>query len=162
MINKKTKIGVDIVEDFKKGNIDVMVQGCNCFHTMGAGLAYQIAKSYPEALLEDCKTEYASPLKLGNYSKVKIGKQVIINAYTQYYPGPNFEYASLIKFLKKLNTKFKGKGLIMGFPKIGCGIGGGNWEMVESLIEKLTPDLKIYIYDNRVKRLGKGKIDKIS
>lgn len=143
----------DIITDFKEGRIDLMVHGCNCFHTMGAGIAYQIAKAFPETIKADNTSKYGHVLKLGTYTKalVRIDKtqQEILNVYTQYYPGRNFEYFAFIKFLKKLNKDYKKKGVLMGFPKIGCGIGGGDWDLINSLIEKYTPDLKIIIYDYR-------------
>lgn len=35
--------------DIFKGKDDVIVHGCNCFCNMGAGIALQVAKYYPEA-----------------------------------------------------------------------------------------------------------------
>jgi O-acetyl-ADP-ribose deacetylase (regulator of RNase III) len=156
------EIGGDLLDEFQKGNIDILVHGCNCFHTMGAGIAGQIARKYSQVAEEDARlTLEGSIFKLGNYIAVEIGNQEIINAYTQYEPGPNFEYAALIKVLTSLNTDYKDKGMFFGFPLIGCGIGAGNWELVKRIINACTPDLKVIIvhYDSGIKDMGQTEID---
>lgn len=32
----------DLIERAENGDFDVIIQGCNCFHTMGAGIAKSI------------------------------------------------------------------------------------------------------------------------
>jgi hypothetical protein len=41
------------------------------------------------------------------------------------------------------------KGSKIGFPKgIGCGLGGANWQVIETMIrEVLDDDYKVYIYE---------------
>jgi len=154
----KTIIG-NLLEEYEKRNIDVMVHGCNCFHTMGAGIAGQIAGKYPEVFEADKTTKFGDFKKLGTYTghqyEFKKGK-MILNLYTQFKPGANFEYTALIKVLKTLNRDFKNKGLIFGFPEIGCGIGGGDWYFVEKLIQRYTTNLKIIVvkYDHGIKNVG--------
>lgn len=150
----------DLIEEFQFGRVHSMVHGCNCFHLMGAGIAGQIAKVYPKALMADLKTPLANPNKLGKYSKYVLpNSQMIINMYTQYEPGANFEYLALIKGVQKLNREFKNSDIVFGFPEIGCGIGGGQWFYVKDIIEKYGKDLKIKIvhYDPRIEIVGKAK-----
>lgn len=56
----------DIVALFLQGNI--IAHGCNCFHTMGSGVAGQLARAYPKILeIDKTTTEYGSRDKLGRY-----------------------------------------------------------------------------------------------
>ena len=45
----------------KNGEFDVIIQGCNCFHTMGAGIAKYIKQDFPEAFAADKQFEDLKP-----------------------------------------------------------------------------------------------------
>lgn len=137
----------DLVQMFNEDKIHFLIHGCNCFNTMGAGLALQVAMNFPWAYEEDKNSKYGDVNKLGNWTSAKHPNkpQWVINAYTQYYMGRGLEYGALKKFLVKLNNSYKGKGYLFGFPMIGCGIAGGDWATVKDFINKYAPDLDIVI-----------------
>jgi len=155
----KTKRG-DLILLTKKGQFDVIVHGCNCFCTMGAGIAKQIQLNWPKAYEVDKKTKYADRSKLGSWSKAEIILQVpdgsgyinrdliIINAYTQYdYRGQGslVDLKAIEKVFTNLNKEFAGKKI--GIPKIGAGLARGNWEEIFSIIEKTTLDLDLTVVE---------------
>lgn len=141
----------DLLQLADEGNFDAIVHGCNCFHAMASGIAGQIRVHYPEAVNADYKSPKGAVAKLGNYSKATIVRGdiqfEIINAYTQFQPGPDFMPTLFPELLRKLNKEYKGK--YLGFPRIGCGIGGGNWEEVEDMLLKYLPDVDVtvVVYD---------------
>jgi O-acetyl-ADP-ribose deacetylase (regulator of RNase III) len=151
----------NLLEEFKKGSIDVMVHGCNCFHIMGAGIAAQIRYRFPESFEKDLETPCGDMRKLGTYSQASFPKkkQHIINMYTQFEPGANFEYKSFIEGMKKLQRQFKADDLIFGFPEIGCGIGGGQWPYVKDILEKSKLKIIIVHYDQGIKTVGSAQIN---
>lgn len=56
MYQRKIKeIKGDLIELFKQCNFDLIVHGCNCHITMGAGIAKQIKDNFPIAYEEDLK-----------------------------------------------------------------------------------------------------------
>ena len=59
------RIEGDLIQKAKDGEFDLIVHGCNCFCTMGAGIAKQIKKNFPQAFEEDLKTEKGDHGKLG-------------------------------------------------------------------------------------------------
>lgn len=75
----------------------------------------------------------------------------VINAYTQYDYGTdkiNLDYDALRLCLRKINMLCDG--LDIGLPKIGCGLAGGDWNIVSKIIEEELQDCKsvtIYILD---------------
>lgn len=157
----------NIIKMVLKGEVKMMIHGCNCFGIMGAGLARQVAQVFPEAYIIDRgindKGEMEEPLgdynRLGTYTKAEVGEVTIINAYTQFEPGARFEYTALIDVLACLNNDFEGK--TIAFPEIGCGIGGGTWDVVKKIIEEHTPDLDVIIvhYGDKTEGVGQTKLD---
>lgn len=140
----------DLISIFKSG-AGHLIHGCNCFHIMGAGIARQIAREFPQALDADEETAYGSRDKLGTFSlwdhfaknKIVYG----INMYTQYRPGPNAEYSAIMEGFRLVNVAFKGSTLPFYIPKIGCGIGGLEWEHVEDVINLATMDIEIVVVE---------------
>lgn len=126
----------DLIKLAKKDQFDVIIHGCNCFCTMGAGIAKQIKKEFPEAYKVDNLTKRGDRSKLGSYSFVKLDNLIIVNAYTQYNFGGRLEadYKAIRGCFKKIKEQFSGKKI--GIPKIGAGLAGGDWEKISSIIEE--------------------------
>lgn len=144
MITKKG----NLLTAFANGEVNTIVHGCNCFHTMGAGIAGQIAKLYPGAFDVDKTTPYGDIRKLGTYSLFTTPDNGdIINAYTQFKPGkenPYYLYASIEEVFRQINFDFANK--TIGIPRIGAGIAGGNWNTIFNIIAKVAPNVNIIVY----------------
>ena len=127
----------DLIKLAKEREFDVILHGCNCFNVMGAGIARQIAKEFPEAYAIDKMTCKGDVYKLGYLTSATlfVNKQplTICNLYTQYRSGNNFDEASLEGCLDKVRKWFYNQRI--GYPKIGCGIGGGDWERVKYIFD---------------------------
>ena len=136
------KVKGDLLALADQGQFDVIVQGCNCFCTMGSGIAKSIREKYPNAFLADCSTRKGDYNKLGTFSCSKEGEVFVVNAYTQFgfnAPGANedvFEYTSFAMILQKLAQQWpKAR---FGFQKIGCGLAGGDEFRIMSMIEDFS------------------------
>lgn len=139
---------------------DVICHCCNCFHVMGAGIAKEITSRWSEVYKKDKTTDYASRLKLGTIGVVKLENctkpSYIINMYGQFEYGKvqrYLDYEAFYKCLIKLRDFMKEKpDLVLGIPyKIGCGLAGGDWNIVKTMIysvfeRELTVQTKIYSY----------------
>lgn len=141
MLNKVKGNLLDMAEN---GDFDIIVQGCNCFNAMGAGLAPQIAKRYPRAEEVDSATVRGNIGKLGNFTMAwsdyydkDIKPFKIVNAYTQYSTSRQgedvFEYDSFAVILRKLAHEY-GRHRF-GLPYIGMGLAGGNKTRIMAMIE---------------------------
>lgn len=135
----------DLLAMAEQGDFDIVVQGCNCFCTMGSGIARQIATEYPQAYEADLETEQGNMLKLGSFTSCVAGQLaefIIVNAYTQY--GFNkagesadvFEYTSFELILQKLAWLYGDRDF--GFPYIGMGLAGGDKQRIIGLLEWFT------------------------
>jgi len=131
----------DLIKKAKEGEFDLIVHGCNCFCTMGAGIAKGIKSEFPEAFDADQETTEGSKEKLGTCSYAKIKREginlIVVNAYTQFNyhgPGIKIDYDAVRSCMKWIKENFEGKRI--GLPKIGAGLAGGDWEIISQIIEK--------------------------
>lgn len=144
--NKKMKeIKGDLIKMFRNGEFDIIAHGCNCFHTMGSGIAGQLVRIYPQVLESDKRnSEYGDQSKMGTITHYSPEKdKFIVNCYSQFEFGTHkmqVEYGAIRSCLKEIkdliNKHFVDvKNVKIGLPLIGCGLAGGNWEVVKKIIE---------------------------
>lgn len=143
----------DLIKKAIKGEFDVIVHGCNCFCTMEAGIARGIKSQFPEAFNADLATPMGSREKLGTCSIAEIQRNgitlFVVNAYTQFdYAGPGVkvDYDAVSSCMAKIKEKFKGKKI--GFPKIGAGLAGGDWNIISKIIDEVLSkeDITLVVY----------------
>jgi len=105
----------DLIKLALEGKFDVIIHGCNCFCTMGAGIAKDIKSEFPEAYEADLKTEKGNKDKLGTYSNAIIDE-------------------AIRSVFKKIKSNYPGRKI--GYPKIGAGLAGGDWNIISEIIEE--------------------------
>lgn len=159
----------DLIKLAKEAKFDVILHGCNCLSTMGAGIAPQMAAAFGCDRFE-METWGPTVEKLGNidYETVVLGENAIwslseyknnrnepeltvVNAYTQYSYGRNhadgvaqpFDYEAFTVCMRKINVTFREKHI--GMPRIGAGLAGGDWNLIETIIKKELKDCKVTI-----------------
>ena len=123
------------------GKFEVIIHGCNCFCTMGAGIAKAIKKNFPEAFAADCRTAEGDREKLGTFSSAFIHRDnfelTIINAYTQFHwggPGLKVDYNALRSVMQSIKQNYHGKRI--AYPRIGAGLAGGDWQIIAAIIDE--------------------------
>ena len=131
----------DLVQFALTGRFDVIIHGCNCFCTMGAGIARLIRDNFPEAYQADLKTRMGEKEKLGTYSLARIERNdnifTVVNGYTQYDfsgHGVLVDYGAVRKLFAGIKNNFENQKI--GYPKIGAGLAKGNWEMISDIINE--------------------------
>lgn len=151
-----TLVSGNLIRMAEDGQFDYVVHGANCFCVMGAGIARQIARRYPEAEAADDATGCGDYEKIGTWSEAVVRSIVnptitftIINAYTQFAPAAGadvFEYGAFRKFCHAFN-KAVPHGSRIGLPKIGAGLAGGDWDQIESIIVDELIDHEVVVVD---------------
>lgn len=135
----------NLVKAAKQGRFDVIAHGCNCFCTMGSGIAKEIKAVFPRAYAVDCETKKGDKSKLGGYTVAHYSKVDILNCYTQftYGKGIHVDYEAIRSCMKRINKQYAGKRV--GLPKIGCGLAGGCWGVVLQIIQEELKDCDVTI-----------------
>jgi len=126
----------------KQPDINVIVHIANLYHTFGAGIAKQIADKYPEAFEADKKTPHGNNSKLGSFSFAKTDDgKTVINGYAMEGLGVGKRQTNYEAIYRILDSK---KALVVGIPKfLGCGLAGGDWKIVNAMIESIFLDSKV-------------------
>ena len=127
----------DLIKLALDGEFDVIVHGCNCFCTMGAGIAKQIKHTFPMAYAIDLQTNKGDKAKLGTINYVKTKGVTVVNAYTQYGYGRgqiHTDYTAIQTAFKQIAKTFFNSRI--GYPAIGAGHAGGNWDIISTIINK--------------------------
>ena len=133
----------DLVQIAKHTSLfDIYIHGCNCQSVMGAGVARQIAQAFPMVYMKDMKSKLKPEEKLGKFTyhtiKNETGARIyIINAYTQFTVGHGVQvdYVAMRDSFEAIRTMFGGCQMRFAMPKIGAGLGGGDWNKIKGIIE---------------------------
>lgn len=167
-----------IKQDILKINQGVIVHSVNCIGVVG-GLAGAIARKWPKNADEyraHVKRQRLPIVLLGNIFEVNVAHNIIVaNLFGQNRVGTGerqTEYAALISGFKRVaDTSFYGNEVIEKFfhlregrvhelsnllqdiyipYKIGCGLGGADWSIVEKIIEEVfdKSGKNVYICNN--------------
>ena len=131
----------DLIKLALEKRFDVIIHGCNCMCEMGAGIAKAIRSQFPEAYEADLQTEKGSREKLGTITHATVKRNehevTVVNAYTQYHymgSGVLVDYDAVRSAMRNVKQSFSGKKI--GYPKIGAGLAGGDWEVIAGIIDE--------------------------
>jgi O-acetyl-ADP-ribose deacetylase (regulator of RNase III) len=119
-----------------------IAHGCNCFHTMGAGVAKAIKDKWPELYEIDLETLYGYKGKLGTVSYCALPEGIWgFNLYTQFNYGRGilFRTAWLASSLNRalyIIASTDGMPKSLSIPFIGAGLGGGDADEILSSIKE--------------------------
>lgn len=128
---------------------DAIIHQCNCFHTMGSGIAHFIRENFPEAYQADKQTKAGDLAKLGTFSFAKVNNpkypnvKVIVNLYSQFdcsHDKRQTRYDAfadgLTQIRDKMRAKANGATRTIAIPwRMGSNRGGGSWLIIRAIIE---------------------------
>ncbi len=139
--------------DVKTG---VIVHGCNTHGVMGAGVAKAVRERYPGAFRVYHRMCQQPGIDVGQIVPYEVPSPsgrtelLIVNAITQYGYGMDkrqVNYEGLYCCFAQLKWMAKAYKLEdVHFPLIGCGLGGGDWDIVEAIIKSTLKGLNLHLW----------------
>lgn len=139
--------------DLFLSDADALAHGCNCQGVMGAGIAIQFKKRYPEMFEEYRNRCLRNQFVVGSiYSYSANDGKRIYNLGTQEYPGPHASLLAIKVLLSQICDEHfdseEGPIRSIAIPRIGCGFGGLNWLDVKAVIEDVgsKSNIKLITY----------------
>lgn len=131
--------------DLLASDCEVICHQTNCKGAMGRGVAACIRSVYPEAYQALRGRFERGEAMVGEVDFVPTVRdgvlRYIVNCYGQneYFPRGvvHTDYLGLRRCFQKIKFEFKDKDVTIGFPyNIGCGLAGGDWDVVSKIIEE--------------------------
>lgn len=145
---------------YKKGDVTsadevVIVHGCNAQGVMGSGVAAAIRRKYPLAYQTYKNISDNEGLNLGTIVWEREHGKLIGNMITQQsFGGPGVRWVSYIavgacfRRLNKFMQSSQGRyGHTVALPKIGAGLGGGDWSLIAGIIEEEATAFTPVVYE---------------
>lgn len=146
------KVG-DLCDALASGEVVAIGHQANCFNTMNSGVAKAIRTRFPNAWEADQLTVKGDRTKLGDISVGQLRDEagqptgLVYNLYGQYDYGYDAKGYTVYTCLEQALIAMRddlltGRDLWnVGFPKIGAGLGGGDWDTIAEIIDG--------VFDNR-------------
>lgn len=124
---------------------------CNDMGIWGRGFVVSLSARWekPEAVYRDSRS-----WTLGDINFIPVTENiVVVNMIAQHrirghtQDGlPPIRYGALGKCLKRVADNLRGKAVSIHMPRIGTGLAGGEWPIIERLIEKELADFNVTVY----------------
>lgn len=140
-----------------KGN-KIIAHICNDLGGWGKGFVLAVSRRWPEpeaAYRRWHRERAANDFGLGAVQFVQVEPYIwIANMIGQRgmktgSKGPPIRYEAVDECLGKLGAFAGEKAASVHMPRIGCGLAGGRWELIEPLIESrlLSRGIAVHVYD---------------
>jgi len=139
----------DATQPIGDGN-KIIVHICNDIGKWGAGFVLAVSKRWTEPEAEYRKI---NDYELGNVQYVSVEDDIIIaNMIAQHGVGydennnPPIQYGALRICLADVNDRAYKSNATLHMPRIGTGLAGGDWQVIENIIKNVM-SVDVYVYD---------------
>lgn len=138
--------------DLMKAPERMIIHGCNTMGVMGSGVAYLIRRDFPKAY-EAYRNHYeAHGLKLGEVVWATDKGKTIGNAITQARFGRDgsryVNYDAVRDAIRAVSVMCVTLEIdSVAMPKIGAGLGGGDWNVIAEIVDQESSDFQAVIYE---------------
>lgn len=118
----------------------------------GRGFVVPLGRKYPRAERDYRYYSKARDLLGKNFYSHVAEDILIVHMCAQHgyrsatNPVP-LQYDALESCLRELDGAAKNMKAVVCCPRFGCGLAGGTWSEVEKLIQKIMPDVEVYVHD---------------
>jgi O-acetyl-ADP-ribose deacetylase (regulator of RNase III) len=142
--------------DFLAGPETYVLHGCNALGKMESGAAKSLRAKYPKAYDDYLTHRHDRGLRLGEVIVSEQNGVVIFNCITQQDYGRDesiqyVNYFALRNCIKTVDIYMGAVGIFcsgvpVAMPKIGCGLGNGDWGIVGKIIEEESNHFLPFVY----------------
>lgn len=149
----------DATEPVGDDDMKLIVHSCNNVGAWGAGFVLALSKKWEEpervyheefanGYLDDGQVMFV-PVEEDIVVANMVGQQGVGGRHPVRYDMFRIGFETIAEFCKLVRES--GDSISVHMPRIGCGLGGGRWSVVEALIEEyLLPSVSVHVYDFKV------------
>lgn len=136
--------------DLMKAPEEVLGHGVNCSGGFGSGVAKLMAEQHPETRRRYMGTYEGLGWSLGSVQIVKSGEKWILNCATQnaYLPRGvcHADYSAIRMCMETAKEFARISDLKLAIPRIGAGLAGGDWVIIEKILNEVFNDFDVTVY----------------
>ena len=136
----------------------MIVHVCNNIGAWGKGFVMALSKRWPEPESQYMgwyRERKSNDFGLGavQFAQVKadlwVANMIGQHGIRRTKEGPPIRYSAVEKCLAKVALKAVALEASVHMPRIGCGLAGGKWEKIETIItgQLSEKDIAVYVYD---------------
>ena len=139
--------------DLLESTHTVLLHGCNAQGVMGSGVARQIRAKWPNVYEIYSLRHRVFGLTLGDIVPVAtIDGKIIVNGITQDFYGRTgdrfVDYDAVAAVIDRVDAHVGSWGVTeVAMPRIGAGLGGGDWQVIENIIMRHAKNFLPVVYD---------------
>ena len=141
--------------DILKAEAEALVNTVNCVGVMGRGIALQFKKAYPDNFKKykaACDSKKVRPGHMFIFeTRNMFNPKYIINFPTKRHWRGKSRIEDIESGLKALADEVRKRKIrSLAVPPLGCGLGGLDWNIVRSMIEKtfeVLPDVQVILFE---------------
>lgn len=138
----------------------IIAHGCNAKGIMGSGVAKAIKETYPQAYQKYADQYRSNGLPLGSIVWCYTKNKIIANCITQDAFGSDgkryVDYDAISSTMEEIDQYFlmlKANNFVsreemkFAIPRIGAGLGGGDWEIISDIMNEVCQNTIPVVYD---------------
>lgn len=131
----------------------VIVHSCNTLGVWGKGFVLAVSKRWSEPEAAYRSALLRGPLELGSVHFATVSDDIVVaNLIGQkgiVSPVNNVpvKYSAIRRGMEVVAARAKKAGASIHMPRIGCGLGGGTWDMIEPILLETCEGLEVTVYD---------------
>jgi len=134
----------------------LIIHVCNDIGAWGQGFVLAISKRWDKPEYEYHKWKNSGKLfSLGEVQFVEVTSDIIVanmvgqRGIRRNFSKPPIRYKAIDTCLSKVADKAIELNASIHMPRIGCGLAGGQWSEIETLIKKnlISRNLDVFVYD---------------
>ena len=146
--------------DILTADAEALVNTVNCVGVMGRGIALQFKKAFPDnftAYAAACKRGEVEPGRMFVFDRRQLtGPRYIINFPTKRHWRNPSQLEDIRAGLGALVAEIRSRRISsLAIPRLGCGNGGLDWNVVRPLIERAmatVPDTEALVFESAFPR----------
>lgn len=132
---------ISVTGDLFELDVPALGHGCNCVGAMGAGIAKEFKRRFPEMYREYRRRCQNGQFRLGDIFVWQADGLVIYNLATQPVPCPSATLDAVDSSIRAALADAERRGLRrIGVPRLGAGLGGLAWPDVAALLDTAAAD----------------------
>ncbi len=128
----------------------IIIHICNDVGLWGAGFVLALSKRWqqPEKSYRNMEEYNRGSVQVVRVDEdTWVANMIAQNGIYNHYNKTPIDYQALERCLNVVRSMCDPEDTTIHMPRIGCGLAGGKWDRVEEILQRVLPEVDMYVYD---------------